>query len=253
MAVNWDDFWGRAAPGMFDLGVGLYGTSAGSKEASNRLRTAQGPLYDAQMGAAQTALAQAGNMDPQAFAQQRFNQNTALLAGKDAADEQDLLRYLRARGRLGAASFNPGVEGITPNGTPMNPQLAAFYAARNARDAKLAVDSYDQGQAQIDNYLKRSGMLGQGAAATQASGMAARGQLPSRSKANVALLKGAGSILKDTGMLKSAGDWLKGAAGGLGDFFSGGPDPYAAFSGGQGLEDVLSGFSDSNDWWSSVF
>ena len=35
------------------------------------------------------------------------------------------MRSLYAKGMLGVATYNPGVPGVTPNGTPMNPQLAA--------------------------------------------------------------------------------------------------------------------------------
>lgn len=249
MAVNWDEFWGRAGkaiPGMFDTFAGAYGANAGANEAQKRLRTAQGPVYDASMQGAQNALGQAGNMDPNAFAQQRLNQNLGLLSGKDASDEDALRRSLVARGMLGAATYNPGVEGITPNGTAMNPELAAFYAAKNARNSKMATDSYDQGQKQIDTLVNRAGMLQRGAANTQGAGITAQGTQPSRTAANMGILKGLGTIGKDTGLFGQAGDWLKSLK-----LFGGGSDPYSQFSGGQGLNDIMSAYGDTN--WGSVF
>ena len=205
------DFWRRMGPGMFDLGTGLYSRNQASREAAGRLRTAQGPLYDANTAGAQRALAQAGSMDPRAAATERFNAQQGLLAGKDAADEDQLMRMLYSRGMLGAASFNPGVEGITPNGTAMNPHVAAFHAARNARNAKMAADSLDAGEAQLDRQINRAGTLQGNAARAQQAGIQADNRLPSRSAGNAEMLKNVGTILKDTGMLNVGMDWLRNA------------------------------------------
>lgn len=220
MAMMDQDFWRRAekgVPGMFDLGAGLYGMNAGQKEGQQRLNAAQDPLYRQASTASGAALTAAGNMDPRAAAAERFNAQSGLLAGKDSADEASLMRMLHAKGMLGAASFNPGVEGVNPTGTPMNPQMAAFYAARGGRDARMAADSLDFGDNQVDRMLKRSGMLGDQAANRQRSGIAAQGMIPSRTAANVNLLKGVGDVMKNTGVLKDVGglfgkgyDWLTG-------------------------------------------
>lgn len=219
MAMQDTDFWRRASnagPGLFDFGAGVYGMRAGQREAAQNLQNARGPQYDALMGASSGALASAGSMDPQAAAAERLKAQQGLLAGKDAADETALMRMLHAKGMLGAASFNPGVEGITPNGTAMNPQLAAFYAARGGRDAKMALDSLDAGEAQTDRMLKRSGMLQDQAVSRQNAGLAAARTQPSRSAANMNLLKGASSIFKDLGGGGALGglfgkgmDWLR--------------------------------------------
>lgn len=220
MATSFADFWAdprsrnQVYGGMLDFGIGAYGMQAGRKEAEQKLRAAQGPLYDASMAASGRALGQAGSMDPQAFAQQRFDAQRGLLSGVDAKSEADLMRQLQAKGLLGVSNYNPGVEGIAPGTTAMNPHLAAFYAARNARDARMSADSLDAGQAQIDRYLKRSGMLQQQAANRQSTGLEAQRTQPSRSTANMNLLRGAAGILKDTGMLpgmvSTGKDWLSG-------------------------------------------
>jgi hypothetical protein len=219
MAMMDQDFWRRAskaAPGLFDLGIGAYGMSAGQKEAEQRLQGARGPAYDQAMNASAEALTRAGNMDPNAAAAERYKAQTGLMAGKDAADETQLMRMLQSRGLLGAANYNPGVEGIAPSGTPMNPQLAAFYAARGGRDAKIAADSLDAGDQRVNMMLQRSGMLANQAANQQRSGLAAASTQPSRVAGTVNLLKGASGILKDLGgvsgakgLLGQGFDWLR--------------------------------------------
>lgn len=223
----------NSAGGMFDVGAGLYGRNAGANEAAQRLRTAQGPLYAQQQAGATQALTQAGNMDPAALGQQRFNTEQSLLAGKDASSEADLMRRLQAQGMLGAATYNPGVEGITPNGTAMNPQMAAYYAARNARDATMASGALDKGNAQLDMQIKRGGMLSDQAAATQRAGMAAQGSQPSRTGANMNILKGFSDIGKSSGLFGMGADWLRKT------FPMNGGAPAAAFS---------SNSDDSIDW-----
>jgi hypothetical protein len=223
-----DDFWGRmkgGAGGMFDLGAGLYGRSAGAKEASSRLRASQGPLYDTQMAGANQALNVAGGMDPRALGQERYDATQGLLAGSDAKNEADLMRMLQAKGMLGAATFNPGVEGITPNGTAMNPKLAAYYAAKNARDAKMAAGALDQGDAMLDRQINRAGALQGQAANTQRAGMVAQDSQPSKSAATMQLLKGIGGVAKDTGLFGMGADWLKRTFGG-----GGYADPFTSMS-----------------------
>jgi hypothetical protein len=227
MATQDTDFWRRmeaGAPGMVDLGVGLWGNRAGRREAQKELNIAQGPEFMNAMNASQGALARAGSMDPKAAAAERFNAAQGLLRGQDAASEDQLMRSLYQRGMLGAANYNPGVEGITPNGTAMNPQMAAFYAARNARDGRMAFDSLREGEGQIDRMLGRSSGLQNQANNMRGATQGARGALPSKAAGTMNLLKGATGILKDTGvlkdipgMLRGGADWLGGATGLWGD------------------------------------
>lgn len=245
MAMQDSDFWrrmGQAAPGLFDLGVGLYGRNAAEKEAAGRLGKAQGPLYGQAMNLASGQLAAGGNFDPRAAAAERFNAQRGLLAGPDAKAEADMMRMLHSKGMLGSANYNPGVEGIAP-GTLMNPHMAAFYAGRGARDARMAADSLDGGEAQLDRYLNRAGMLQRTASGTQSTGLEAQRTQPSRSASNMNLLKSAGGILKDTGMLKGIGDWFTNGG------FSGQGLPFAPqeFDFG-GLGDFDFDFGSSLDW-----
>lgn len=238
-----DEFWNRVqngAGGMFNLAAGLYGRNAGASEAQKRLQAAQGPLYGQAMQGASQALTSAGNMDPAQLGQQRFNTEQSLLAGKDAATEADLMRSLQAKGMLGAATYNPGVEGITPNGTQMNPAMAAYYAARNARDATMASGALDKGNAQLDMQINRAGTLQGQAAGTQRAGMIAQGSQPSRTAGNMQTLKSLADIGKSTGLFGAGMDWLKNSSGGnwlRNTFGGGGASP--AFS---------SNSSDSIDW-----
>jgi hypothetical protein len=209
--MNFDaDFWrgiGRSAtPGLFDMGVQALGARGGMNEAKGRLGASG--MNEANAASMQ-ALAQAGNMDPRAAAAERFQAQQGLLAGKDAKDEEGLIRMLRAKGMLGAASYNPGVKGITPDGTKMNPQMAAFYAARGGRDATMAAESLDAGNKDINMMLERSGMLQRQAASRQQTAQANR--TPAKSGMNANLMKGGLDILKNTGLLKGGADWLFGA------------------------------------------
>jgi len=220
--AGYDDFWGKvgtaagqAAPGMLDLGLGIYSRNQGQSEAANRLRKAQGPLYQQSMTGAQTALSRAGSMDPRAAANERFNAAQGMLSGVDAKDLDALMAKMHVDGNSGVSTYNPGVAGITPNGTPMNPKLAAYYAGKGARDSKLAYDSLTEGEAQIDRMLGRSGKLQQQAANTQSTGIAAQRTQPSRAAANLELLKGFGGVMKDSGMLGIGTDWLRKKMGGF--------------------------------------
>lgn len=215
MTTQDQNFWRNIGSGMFDLGTGLYGMNAGQKEARQRVAAAQGPLYQSQTAGAQTALNRAGAIDPRAAGAEWLQGQQGLLAGKDAADEQAILRRLHATGMLGSAVYNPGVAGINPTGAAMNPQLAAYYAARGGRDAKMAAEAMDRGEGQIDRMINRSGMLSTQAANTQNSGLRAQAAIPSRAAANTNLLRGVGGVLKQPGVLTELGglfgrgmDWL---------------------------------------------
>jgi hypothetical protein len=254
MASQFDVFWGRnaepnsatvdprtgmfnltqgrsAVPGLVDMGVGLYGMTAGRREAAGRLREAQGPLYDQAMGASGVALSRAGSMDPKAAAAERFNAAQGLLSGTDAASEAALWRNLQAKGMLGLSSYDPGASGVSTAGGPINPIAAAHYAARNQRNAQMSYDALNEGEGQIDRMLSRSGRLQNQAANRQSTGLEAARTQPSRAAANMNLLKGATGILKETGMLpgivSTGKDWLSGLFGGGGftdafDDYSGG-------------------------------
>jgi hypothetical protein len=242
---SFGSFWNKAGPGLFDFGIGMYGRGAGQKEAAANLNAARGPLYDQAMAASGQALSAAGSMDPNVAAAEHLRKQQGLLAGKDLADEDQVMRMLHARGMLGAATYNPGVEGVTPNGMPMNPQLAAFYAGRGARDARMAADSMDRGEAQIDRMVNRSGMLQRQATDRQTSGLEAARSQPSRSAANMNLLKGASSILKDTGILKGDTSILKD----IGGMFSSGANWLGNSTGLWGQPQwFTSGSADSIDW-----
>jgi len=227
--ATYDDFWGRAGPGLLDLGVGLYNKNAAQKAAAQRLATAQGPLYGQAMGGAGATLAEAGGFNPDALAADRFATQESML--KPVQDKQmaDLQRMLYAKGMLGTANYNPGVEGITPSGTPMNPQIAAFLAAQNADRAKRSQSSLLEGQQYANNLVNRAGALQKVAAGTQGTGLAAQNTQPSKAAGNAELLKGvAGMFTKNPGMIKDIWNWGSGMFGGSG--FSG--DALAADFGG---------------------
>jgi hypothetical protein len=215
MATSFEDFWAdprsrnQVYGGMLDLGIGAYGMQAGRKEAAQRL--AETPYADFNT-ASRTALSRAGSMDPRAAGQERFNAAQGLLAGSDAKSLDDLMRRLYVNGQSGIASYS-GQQG----GPAVNPQMQAYFKAKADRDAKLAYDSLNEGEAQIDRQLNRSGML-------QRTAGGLRGEMPqpSRSTTNMNLLRGAAGVLKDTGMLpgmiSTGKDWLSGMFGGGQDF-----------------------------------
>lgn len=224
--VTLDEFWGRAGPGLLDLGVGLYNKNAAQKEAAARLATARGPLYGQAMGGAGATLAEAGGFNPDALAANRFAVQESML--KPVQDKQlaDLQRMLYAKGMLGTANYNPGVEGITPSGTAMNPQMAAFFAAQNADRTKRAEASLGQGQDYANTLVNRAGALQRVAGGTQGTGIAAQNTQPSRSTSTGQILTGMlaknPNILKDVwGLFKGGANWLGGLGGdGYGDIGS---------------------------------
>ncbi len=244
--ATYQDFWGgtgdflkKAGPGMLDFGLGMYSKNAAQKEAAQRLAQAQGPIYQQATNAASGMLTSAGGFDPNAFAADRFKQQQALLDPVYAKQTSDLMSTLRGRGQLGIATYNPGVEGITPNGTAMNPQLAALFAAQNAQRSKDAYGSLDQGQQYLDKTLDRAGMLQRTAANAQDTGLQAARTQPSRAAANAELLKGGVGVLKDAGVLKDifskAPGMISSGVGWLKDWWNGGPS-------------LLGGFDTSSDF-----
>lgn len=212
--AGYEDFWNKAGPGLLDAGIGFWGKNAAQQEASDKLGRAQGPAYQQAMDASTGMLTAAGNFDPKAFGQQRFEEQQALMAGVNDKEFNDLYRTLYAKGQLGIANYNPGIEGFTPNGTAMNPQLAAFFAAKQAQRSKDAYGAMDQGQKYLDTMLNRSGMLQRQAAGLQSSGLEAQRTQPSRAAGNMEVMRGLTNVLKDSGVTR---DIVRGAAGGIKD------------------------------------
>jgi hypothetical protein len=224
---SFDEFWGRAGPGLLDLGTGLYNKNAARKEAAGRLGTAQGPLYQQAMGGAGATLAEAGNFNPDALAASRFGAGEALLKPVQDKQMDDLMRMLQAKGMLGISNYNPGVEGITPSGTPMNPQMAAFFAAQNADRAKRAQAALGQGQDYATGLVNRAGDLQRIAGGTQATGITAQNTQPSRATSRGEMLKGLGGMLaKNPGVIKDVWNWGAGLFGGGGGGMDFGGDSY---------------------------
>lgn len=211
----------RLVPGMIGAGTGLFANNMGQHEGAARLARAQGPLYNQDVAAASNQLAQAGNFDPQAFAADRFQKQQALLNPVYQKQTDDYMRALYAKGMLGISTYNPGVEGITPNGTAMNPHMAALFAAQNAQRAKDAAASMDAGQTYLNNLVNRSGALQRQAYGTQQAGIQGQGMIPSRTAGTQQFLGGLGRVLGDSGATKaivgalpSIGKSISGAFGG---------------------------------------
>lgn len=209
------DFWSRikaGAPGLLDMGVNAIGNRGARREAQNELNIAEGPDYQAPMGAARTALSRAGSLDPRASGAEWLRDQRGLLAPGDAADEAELLRRLNNTGMLGASSY--GVQGPGAANVAQNPMAAAFYAQRANRDQRMAAEALDRGEASIDRQLGRSGRLQSQAQNSRAGTLNARGTLPSKAASTAEMLRGGMNILKETGLLGAGVDWLRGLGGG---------------------------------------
>ena len=232
MAQIDSDFWrrvGQAAPGMFDVGAGLYGMSAGQSEANKRIggiTAAGGPAATA----SQTALTRAGSMDPRAAGQEWLGGQRNLLAAGDAADEAALMRMLNTTGMMGASSY--GVQGPGAANVSQNPMAAAYYAQRGNRDARMAAEAQDRGESQIDRMLGRSSKLQSQSAAAQRAARENAMLRPSKAAAGTELIRGVGGLLRDPnirsgvgGLFGSGANWLRNTfGGGGGDFGIGGLD-----------------------------
>lgn len=221
--AGYDDFWTKAGPGLLDFGLGAITRNQGQQEAADKLGTAQGPLYQDATNAARGMFTQLGSADPQAFAKQRFDAQQALVAPVQDKQFDDLYRKLYAKGQLGIADYNPGVEGITPNGTAMNPQLAAFFAAKNAQRSKDAYGAMDQGQKYIGDLVSRAGMLQRTAAGAQGTGLEAQRTQPSRAASNSELLRGVSGVLKNAGGFAALPGAIRSASDAFGVTQPGGP------------------------------
>jgi hypothetical protein len=115
---------------------------------------AQG-LFDKYLSGAQAQMGLAGDFDPRTLAQERLNQQLALLAPARAKQEADLFRTLQAKGLLGSSTFNSGL----PGGASSNPYMAAVQGAQAQADATLAANSLTEGENYLDRLLRRSGGL----------------------------------------------------------------------------------------------
>lgn len=208
MAIQERSFWDTMGPGMLQLGGGFVGQRMAANRAEADLRKAQGPLYDKTMNLAGQSLSLAGGMDPQAMAAQRFAQQQALLAPGQEADVQALMRQLAARGQLGVASHGAVAGTAATPGVPMNPQLAALYAAQAGAKAKSAYDSQREGEAYLDSLLRRSGMLQGQAQTARSTGQTARNYMPGKPSIAETLLKGGMNLLKDKQVQSAIGGML---------------------------------------------
>lgn len=241
MASEFEKFW--ATPGMLgdlgNFGMGVYGALGGNKAAKGKVDAAQGPLYQQAMGTAQGMLGRA-NVDPAVAAQQRLNQEMGLLRDEDAAAEAQFMRQMQKRGLLGVQTYDV-------DGKAMDPKMYAFQKARQMRNAKMASDAMDKGEAAITANVARANAAQGIAGNTQTSGLAAQNARPSSVNRNMQLLKSGGDILKSSGMLNMGSDWLKKMTAGWG------ADPYSQFSGGSGLDSILNEYSsnywDNSDYW----
>jgi hypothetical protein len=110
----------------------------------------------------------------------------------------------------------------------VNPQMAAFYAARNARNSKAAYDALNEGEAQIDRQVSRAGALQGQATNYQNSQINARKAInpPSKTGQTMNILTGATKIAKDLGLFESAGNWLGDLWNGSGDGYGGGASDF---------------------------
>lgn len=199
--------WSNIATG----GMGLLSDYMGQNEARARLGSIQGPVYQAANAGATSAIQTAGNMDPNAFAADRFARQQALVNPMQQKQIEDVRRSLQARGIGGLGVYNPGIEGFTPNGQVVSPELAAAYAGINSANNKSAYASMDEGQTYLNNLLQRSGMLTNQARTAQQTGFEGVGRLPSRAASFGQMAQGIGSVLKQPGamgMLGQGVDWL---------------------------------------------
>lgn len=210
MAGQFDRFWNNVPgmlPGMIEMGIGGYGAIAGGKEANAKVDAAQGPLYQSAMGQAQNFLGR--STDPRAQAQQRLNAELGLLRDEDAMSEAKFMSGLQRKGMLDVTTYDT-------QGKPMDPKMYAFLKAREMRNAKLASDSMDKGEAAVTANINRAGLLNSQAGQAQNTGLAAQRARGSDTKRLMDFANTALKIGKDTGMLGMAGDWLKRQFGGTG-------------------------------------
>jgi len=215
-----DNFWGNLGGGLLSGAAGYMQSSQADKDARKKVANAQDPIFQQQQNLSGQAYGTATTMDPNALAKQAYEQSTALTDPGWDAKELATRRLLLKQGQYGVGTNAPV---IGPDGTvvaaskngPMNPQLAALYAAKEQANRKASFESMNQGQEILDRTLKRGGMLSDAAQRRQAQNMSMAP--PSKPSLASSLLSGVGkSILSNPGMLKGAGDWLGGLLGGGG-------------------------------------
>ena len=219
--ASFDELLRNLGPGLFAAGTGALQQREAARASSRRageLGAAAAPYSQA----AQQQLQMGLTRDPQQMAQERFTQQQALLAPGYQQQEQDLLRRLQATGQGGIASFGAVAGTQQTPGQAINPQLAALYAAQAGEKAKSAYGAQAEADTQIENLLRRSGMLQQGAAAAQGARRAAQPQYE-RPSTMSQILGGASSLLQN-----------KDALGSIIGLFGGGAsaNPFADYFGG---------------------
>src|SRR3990167_10435871 len=129
---------------------------------------------------------------------------------------------------LGVASYAP-VPGTTQTpGVPINPQLAALYAAQAGAKSRSAYESLGEGERYLDQLLNRGGMLSGRAQSQRAGDFAAQSTVPSRPSIKERAVQIGGKLLSDPKNFKKAvsaiqsipslfgqaGDWISGWGGG---------------------------------------
>lgn len=206
MATN--DFWGQLGGGLLTAGAGYLGSKSAEKAAEEKRRQAEDPLFQKMEGAAGQSMTLAGGMDPKAHAAERFKAQQALVEPGNEAARLKLMRELQKKGLLGVASSAP-VPGTAPapGAGPMNPHLAALYAAQEGAKAQSAYGALQEGESYLDRLLERGGMLSKGAQARRAGNLAAA---PAKAPSIGTTLLSAigGSIANNPGMIGQGLDWL---------------------------------------------
>ena len=212
-------FWDNIGPGLLQTGLGVYSGKQADKAAEEKLRRAQGPLYDQLMGQAGKSLSMAGSMDPKALATERFGAQQALLEPGNEAARQKLMRELYSKGMLGAASYTPVPGTVATPGQPMNPQMAALLAAQEGARSKVAYESLGEGEQYLNNLLGRGTGLQSAANVARASGLQAT---PYKKTTGGMIASGLSGLLRDPsargavwegakkipGMISDLGGWL---------------------------------------------
>ena len=195
----------------------------------------------------------------------RFGAQQALLAPDYDAQENALRNRLFRQGRGDTATFGAvagvgGAPGVQPGASAVNPDLAAFYAAKNANKGRDAYKSLNEGDAYLDKLLNRSGTL-----QTQANNQQVSGQrqldsnVPTKSPQYMSAITGGLNFAKDSGLLGKAGDWLsemfRGSSGsdlyGGGDSFDFGGD-FSDF-GSLDFGGVADPYAVDPNWWNNFF
>jgi len=192
-------FWDRIGPGMVQTGGNYMLGRRTASDSESLLRRAQGPLYDQQQAMAGGALNLAQNMDPNAAAAERFGQWEKLTAPGDEAKRLELMRVLQKQGMLGAASYAPVPGTVATPGVPVNPQMAALFAAQAGARERAAYNSMKERHQYQDNPLNRGGMLQRSAQGARSTGQNAMQQVTQKPSIGQSILRGGMDIMKDKG------------------------------------------------------